>query len=327
MRCIISLSLFLACSLACCRPTSAQDPKPAATSTSCDSPQQRQLSLNVTDKEGKFISVLRPDDLTLSVAKNPTEILKLETKLDEPLSVVILIDTSMSQSQTLPQTKLAARRFLEWVLKTKKDHAALVSFAGQATVEAGLTDDSEVLFNALRRVTIEQAPEYVVSGAARGGTPPIQPRRQGTTAMWDAIWASTDEILKPVSDSRRVIFLLTDGSDSSSLSSWRETILHAAVNDVAVFAMGVTEWKYLDLVAQKSLEDLTETTGGRMFTLKKIYDIPSILAKIEPEVRSRHVITYCSSQPQSPDSPFKLHLEPKTPSLRAARLLYRRYAP
>ncbi|HSS21983.1 MAG TPA: VWA domain-containing protein [Pyrinomonadaceae bacterium] len=303
-------------------------PKSENQTTICEPARQRQLSLNITDKDDKFVSSLRTEDLALTVDKNPTEILSLETKLDEPLAVVILIDTSMSQEEVFPQTKLAAQKFVEWVFKSKKDRAAVVTFAGEATVEADLTDDPNALRVAIRQIATQRAPDYVVNGTAGRGSPPIQPRRQGTTAMWDAIWASSDEILKPVTNTRRVIFLLTDGSDSSSMSRWRETILHTALNDVAVFAIGINEWNELSLVGRKNLDDLTETTGGRKFLLKKIQDIPGIFAKIEPEIRSRYVISYCATTPPSPDDPPKVHLELKNSQLRESnpRLLYRRYA-
>jgi VWFA-related protein len=322
------LSVFIACFLIpnCLPLAFAQYANSGTTTTGCEQSRQRQFSLNLTDKDGKFVTTLRPEDLTLTIDKSPADVLRLDTKLDEPMAVVILIDTSMSQEGSLRETKLAAQKFVEWVLRSKKDRAAVVSFAGQPTVEADLTNDSAALLAAISSVRLERAPDYVVNGTAGRGSPPIQPRRQGTKAMWDAIWASTDEILQPVSDARRVIFLLTDGSDSSSLSRWRETILHTAINDVAVFAIGVTEWKYLDIVGEKNLEDLTETTGGRMFSLKKVQDLPGIFAKIEPEVRSRHVIGYCQSASPG-DAPLKIHVELKNTQLRESnpRLLYRRY--
>lgn len=308
-------------------PAAAQDSKTVGGYAHCDSSQRRQLSLNITDKDGKFVTTLRPEDLTLTFDKSAADVLQVDIKHDEPMAVVILIDTSMSQEGTLLETKLAAQKFVEWVLRSKKDRAAIVSFAGQPTVEADLTNDSAALLAAISGVRLERAPDYVVNGTAGRGSPPIQPRRQGTTAMWDAIWASTDEILLPVADARRVIFLLTDGSDSSSSARWRETIMHTAVNDVAVFAIGVTEWEYLDIVGKKNLEDLTETTGGRRFSLKKVQDLPGIFAKLEPEIRSRYVISYCSSAPATGD-PLKIQVELKNAEFREShpRLLYRRYA-
>jgi Ca-activated chloride channel family protein len=324
------LLFFLVCLLAASYllPTSAQAPEATANPLACESSNQRQISLNVTDKEGAFIDALRPEDLSLTVNDTPAEILNLDKKLDQSLAVVILIDTSMSQAGTLDETKLAASKFVEWVLHSKKDRAAVVSFSGEAVVEADLTNDSPVLLAAIKRVKLDRPPDYQLGGVTTGRTPPMRPRRQGTTAMWDAVWASTDEILQPVTDSRRVILLLTEGADSSSSSRWRETIKHAAVSDVAVFSIGVSGQTYFDIVGERNLEDLSEATGGRPFFPKKVQDLPGIFVKIEQGLRSSYLISYCAAKPGSPDTPLKIHIEAKTPQLREThpRLLYRRYS-
>lgn len=328
MRRTLLLTISLAClSVSGLLHASTQDPKVIGADPGCEPARQRQVALNVTDKEGAFIRTLRPEDLILTVDKTPAEILKLETRLDQPLAVVILIDTSMSQEGTLDETRLAAQKFVEWVLKSKKDRAAVVSFSGEAIVEADLTNDSGALLAAISRVKLDRPPDYVLGGATSGRTPPMQPRRQGTTAMWDAVWASTDEILQPINDARRVILLLTEGADSSSSSRWQETIQHAAVNDVAVFSIGISDRRFFDIVGERNLEDLSEATGGRVFFLKKVQDLPGIFLKIEQEARSTYVVSYCAVQAPA-DTQVKIHIEPRSPQLREAhaRLLYRRYA-
>jgi VWFA-related protein len=242
-------------------------PLPAVAQVSnCDPARQRQLFLNINDKDGVFISSAKAEDLQLTIDKQPARVLKLEPKTDQPLSVVMLLDTSMSQSGSFLETKVTAQKFIQAILRSKLDRAAVVSFAGEPTLEADLTNDTSVLLKAVGSLAIEHAPAYVVDGTAGRGSPPIQRRRQGTTAMWDAIWAATDDILQYVDNSRRVILLLSDGSDSSSSSRWRETIEHVALNDVEVFAIGFSDLKYFDIVAQKNLEDLTETNGrSRIF--------------------------------------------------------------
>jgi VWFA-related protein len=307
---------------------SAQNPQVGVAHSGCEPAKLRQFSLSALDKESTFISTLRPEDLTLTIDDVPSEVLSLDKKLDQSLAVVILIDTSMSQEGTLDETKLAASKFVEWVLHSKKDRAAVVSFSGDGVVEADLTNDSSVLLAAIKRVKLDRPPDYMLGGGTAGRTPPIRPQRQGTTAMWDAVWASTDEILQPVTDSRRVILLLTEGADSSSSSRWRETIKHAAVSDVAVFSIGVSGQTYFDIVGKRNLEDLSEATGGRPFFPKKVQDLPGIFVKIEQGLSSNYLVGYCSTNPSTTDNPLKLHVEVKNPQLREShpRLLYRRYS-
>ncbi|HEV2884018.1 MAG TPA: VWA domain-containing protein [Pyrinomonadaceae bacterium] len=293
-------------------------------SPACEAGRQRQIALNVQDKEGKFVSTLTSADLTLTVDNSPAEILNFEMKQDQPLSVVLLVDTSVSQDGALGHTILGAQKFIEWHLKSKKDQAALVTFSGDAVVEQELTDDWPRLRGALTKINIDRPPDYLMGGVGR--TPPIHPRKQGLTFMWNAVWASTDGILKSVNNSRRVMIVFSDGEDSSSVEKMRDTIQFAAVNDVAVFGIGITTRKYY-LFGRTNLTDLSEHTGGRAFFLKKVQDLPGFFSKIDQSARSHYFLTYCAAAKASSDAPSKVKIEIQNRELRQSdlRLLYPRY--
>lgn len=321
LRTLFAVASVLLLALAT-EPSSADTRVPA-----CDQSKIRKFALSVNNKDGLFLETLSPADLLITENKVAVEILGLESRTNQPVSAVILIDTSVSQEQTLVQSMLAANKFVEWILRNKKDRAALVSFSGDAVVEVDLTDDRTRLLGGISRLSIDRPPDYLPGGVVIGRTPPIRPRRQGTTAMWDAVWASTDGILKTVRDSRRVTVLFTDGEDSSSTLRIKETIQFAAGNEVTVFAIGMNDKAYY-LFGRGNLEALSEDTGGRSFFPKKVQNIPEILQKTELQVRSHYVISYCSAGgPPSADSASKIHVDLKNPQLRQSnlRLSYRRY--
>lgn len=295
-----------------------------AAPTSCEPSRIRIVSLSVQDKQGLFIDSMSASDLSLTENKVPVEIVKLEPKTNQPVSAVILIDASMSQENTLVQSMLAGQKFVEWILKSKRDRAAVVSFSGDAVVEADLTDNRTKLLGAISKIDLDRPPDYALGGITQGKTPPIRPRKQGLTFMWDALWASTDGILKSVSDTRRLIILFTDGEDSTSLEKMRETIRFVAGNDVTVFAVYFSDNRYY-LFGRSNLEELTENTGGRAFFPKKEKDLAEILLKTEIHARSYYAVTYCAA-PSTTGEPAKLHLEITNPALRRSdvRLSYRR---
>lgn len=66
-------------------------------------------------------------------------------QVDLPLSLAILIDTSMSQELTLPEEKLAAISFLETVVRPSKDEVAVITFTGESTLEQGMTNNLQRL--------------------------------------------------------------------------------------------------------------------------------------------------------------------------------------
>jgi len=291
----------------------------------CEPSSQRKISLSVVNKEGQSVYNLHPEDLTISENKASLEILKLELRTNEPLSVAILIDTSASQERVLAGTKLAAQKFVESILRSNKDRASLVSFTGQVTVEQELTNDLTRLRAAIDRIKFVPPPGYVRGGVVVGSTPPS--RRQillGATAIWDAIWATVERI-KPGADSRRVIVLITDGEDTVSEMKLRDAIKQAATNDVAIFSLGIADSNYG--LNRDSLKRLSEETGGRAFFPKKVADLEAIFFETAQALQSQYVLSYCSAHQKTAAKPLKIEIEVKNPQLRGSnlQLLYSHY--
>ena len=215
---------------------------------------------------------------------------------------------------------------MEWVLRTKKDRAAVVSFSGEATVEEELTNEPSKLQAAIARIESVRPPDYVLGGVGAGRSPPIRPQRQGSSAIWNAVWSSTDGILKPVTGARRIVILLTDGVDNSSTIRLREAVEYAALHDVAVFSISTLDKGYT-IYGRDEITELSEDTGGRPFVMKKVQDIPEILQRTEREVRSHYVLSYCAPGGKSAGAVPRLRIDLKNSQLRQAklRLSYRRY--
>jgi VWFA-related protein len=293
---------------------------------SCEVSRQRTIFLNLQDKDAQFINGLQAIDLKITEDGALRDIVRLETVTNVPLSAVILIDNSATQYFTFSQAKLGAQKFIEWNLKNKDDRAALVSFSLDATVEEDLTSDWAKLLSSISKLKLDPSQGYPPGPVVVGRTPPIRPTRQGTTAISDAVWASTDGILKSVSNARRVILLLTDGQDWASITRLSEAIAYAGSNDVAVFAIDVKVFDYT-ISGRSALTELAEDTGGRSFGLRKVQNLPEVLQKIDRQVRSHYVLTYCTTDNATRKQPAKLEIEIKNSQLRDSvkRIAYPRY--
>ena len=88
------------------------------------------IFFTAADKNRRFISDLKPEDIRVLEDGQPQEIFTFQQNIDLPLSLAILIDTSASEERTLPDEKEAARAFLESVLRPNRDEAAVLSFTG-----------------------------------------------------------------------------------------------------------------------------------------------------------------------------------------------------
>jgi len=309
-------------------PGTANDPGLIA-NANCEPANQRNITVRVEHKAGAPVDNLHAADLSLLEDKTSREILKLENRTNESVAVAVLIDTSASQELSLPQTKLAAQDFVELALHTNNDRAALISFAGEATAEETLTNNLADLHSAISRVRFVPPAGYAGGGIVVSRTPPRSNSQQmlaSSTAIWDAVWTATDELLKGASGSRRAVVLFTDGEDTSSKKKLSEAIEHASRNDVAVFAIGVGN-KEFGGPNHDVLGKLTEETGGRAFFPKKAPEQSEMLRQIDQELRSDYLLTYCASSADVQKKPFKLKIQFTNPQVREAdRLFYKRYA-
>src|SRR6201988_4691152 len=178
------------------------------------------IFFTAADKNKRFISDLKAEDIRVLEDGQQQEIFTFQTNIDLPLSLAILIDTSASEERTLPDEKAAARAFLENVLRGNRDEAAIVSFTGETTLEQGFTGSLERLRRAIDRVEFVPPSGYIGGGVVVNGTPPISGTNQslaGSTAIWDAVWATSEELIGASAEhTRRAIILLTDGDDTSS---------------------------------------------------------------------------------------------------------------
>lgn len=304
----------------------ASTPAIQSSPQSCEVSRQRTILLNLQDKDAQFINGLQVNDLAITEDKVPLNIVRLEPVTNVPLSAVVLVDNSRTQYFTFSQAKLAAQKFVEWNLKNKGDRAALVSFAVDATLEEDLTSDWTKLQRSISQLKLARQ-AYPPGPVVVGRTPPIRPTRKGATAISDAVWASTDGVLKSATNSRRMIVVLTDGEDWTSITRLSEAIAYAGSNDVAVFAIDM-KLEGHTILGRTALTELAEDTGGRSYGLRKIQDLPEVLQKLDRQVRSHYTLTYCTPDPTARKLPAKIEIEIKNSQLRnaAKRLAYPRLA-
>src|SRR5437763_3644155 len=246
------------------------------------------------DRNKRFITTLKQEDIHVLEDGTPQPIFTFQHETDRPLSLAILIDTSISQERTLPDEKNAAREFVDSVIRPSKDEVAVVSFTGESTLEQGMTGSLQRIRHAIDRVEFVPPSGYV-GGGVLVGTPPISGTNQqvaGSTAIWDAIMATSDEIFQETSDkTRRAVILITDGEDTSSHWKPNDAIDAALKADAIIFSIGIGD-SYLYGVDQGALKKISERTGGRAFFPKNEEDLHVAFAQIQEELRSQYVVAY-----------------------------------
>jgi len=285
------------------------------------------IFFTAADSNKRFISNLKKEDIRVLEDGQPQEIFTFQGNIDLPLSIAILIDTSRSEERTLPDEKAAARSFVEAVMRPDKDEAAVVSFTGDVTLEQGFTGNLDRLRRAIDRVEFVPPSGYVgggvVVGDGRGGTPPISDTNQimaGATAIWDAVWASSNDLLSvSAENTRRTIILLTDGEDTISQVKIHEAIERAQKADALIYAIGIGD-SYQGGVDAGSLRKITEQTGGRAYFPRSESELRSAFAQIQRDLREQYLVAYSPSNKARDGSYRRIQIDLVEPELRTQKI-------
>jgi VWFA-related protein len=284
------------------------------------------LPFTVTDKQRRFVTTLRAEDLRVLEDGVPQTLFTFQQETDRPLAIAFLIDISVSQEVTLPDEKAAARQFIENVVKSSRDQVAIVPFTGSAFLEQNLTRDVLTVFRVLQSVEIA-APAYLGSGRPLSGIPtgprlPAVPP-EGSTAIWDAVALTSGNVLTKTRDQRRrAIVLLSDGIDTTSRLSLKEAANRALAAETVVYTIGIGNSK-LEGVYRDPLRDIAERTGGRAFFPDKKHDLNAAFAEIERELRTQYLIAYSSTNKKRDGAYRKITVEITNPELRKKNLQLR----
>ena len=276
------------------------------------------IFLTAADKQKRFISTLKKEDIRVLEDGQVQDVFTFQQNLDLPLSIAILIDTSASEERTLPEEKAAAQTFLEAVLRPGRDEAAVVSFTGEVTLEQGFTGSVDRVRRAIQRVEFVPPSGYIGGGVVVG-TPPISDRNQslvGSTAIWDAVWATSNELLVEASDNtRRAIILLTDGVDTISQVKLSDAVARAQKADALIYTVGIGD-SYGFGVDEGSLRKVSEQTGGRAYFPRSERELRDAFAQIQRDLREQYLIAYSPSNKVRDGSYRRIQIELINPELR-----------
>ena len=283
------------------------------------------LPFTATDKERRFITTLKAEDLRVLEDGVPQQLFTFQRETDRPLAIAFLIDVSRSQESTLPNEKAAARSFIEKVIDSNKDQVAIIPFTGLAYLEQPMTRDMLSVYRVLQRVEVA-VPAYLGAGRPLTGIPTgpglAAPPDEGTTAIWDAVALTSMNVLANAQGlRRRAIILLTDGLDTTGRLSQKEAVNRVLAAEAVVYAIGIGSAR--DGLDRGALRDIAQRTGGRAFFPDKKFDLNAAFAEIEAELRTQYLIAYSSTNKKRDGAYRKIEIEVVNPELKREKLALR----
>jgi Ca-activated chloride channel homolog len=225
----------------------------------------------VVDKSGHLVTTLPKSAFTVFENKVKQDIRKFKSE-DVPVSLGLVIDNSGSMRNKLAKVEAAALALVK--ASNRDDEVFIVNFNDTAYLDnpAGkdFTNDIGELEQALKRID------------ARGGT-----------AMRDAIQMSIDHLKKGHRD-KKVLVVITDGNDNSSVVNMERIMKSAHQSDVLIYGVGLlTEEEHREAArARRALNDLAEATGGKTFFPKEVTEVDAIASQVAHDIRSQYTIEY-----------------------------------
>ncbi|MCX6552753.1 MAG: VWA domain-containing protein, partial [Acidobacteria bacterium] len=227
------------------------------------------LYVTVTDPFGSLVPNLTRDDFEI-LDNNIRQDLTVFENQTQPITAVVMLDTSGSMTNSLKLVKTGAEQFLVRMLP--QDRAQVGAFNDKIQFSGTFTADRDELVAALKDLDF--------------GYP---------TRLNDAIDQSLNQLL--TIEGRRVVVLLTDGEDTSSKVGQGDVLDRARADEVMIYGIGL-ESVYFDGMRQvrtnpdRVLRKLSEETGGGYYLLKETADLNATFTRIAQELHSQYVLGF-----------------------------------
>lgn len=239
------------------------------------------LTVTVTDNQNRFVPKLPREDFQV-FEDGALQDISFFSNDKQPAALSLLVDTSASMENKLGIAEEAATGFVKRL--QSDDLAQVVTFDSRVNIAQPFTADRALL-------------EHAIGGITTGGS----------TSLYNAIYVAIAELKKVRAASateirRQAIIVLSDGEDTSSVMDYDQVLDQAKRSEVIIYAIGLRSkddvpthgFNEADFV----LRTLSQETGGRVFFVNEIKQLPDIYQQIAEELATQYTIGYSSKNPK-----------------------------
>jgi Ca-activated chloride channel family protein len=229
------------------------------------------INVTVTDPYNRLVTGLDPDNFRVYEDNIEQEVVTFSSE-DVPISIGVIFDFSGSMANKIGKAREAALQFFKTA--NPQDEFFLVSFNERAELTSAFTNSIEDLQSRMMLT----APK-------------------GRTALLDAIYLGLSQ-MRGARNGKRALLILSDGGDNHS--RYNESDIKRLVKeaDTQLYAIGIFDpLGYRnrtpeELNGPSLLGEVTELTGGRVFAVENLNELPDIASKIGMELRNQYVLGY-----------------------------------
>jgi len=210
----------------------------------------------------------------------------------QPITVVVMLDTSGSMTLDIDLLKDAAERFVLRMLP--EDRAKVGSFSEKIFIGPKFTNDRDALVRSIHDLDFGNG-----------------------TYLWDALDKSMTAIASETG--RRVILLFTDGEDDrSEVMNAKQVLNRAVTEDFMIYGIGKhtrfnNGQRFVETHPDKNLPPLTSATGGGYYELQLGADLNSVFTRVADELHRQYVLGFSADNLDG--TMHKLDVRVKIPSM------------
>ena len=248
------------------------------------------FNVTVRDRSNRYLEGLEQDAFTV-FENGHTQPVRFFAHEDAPVTIGLVIDNSWTMQPNRDRVVAAATAFADtsnpqddlFALVFNEDvHAAL-------TADSPFTSDPAVLRNALQHAMTAR----------------------GKTALYDAV-ARGLEYVEQGQHERKVLVLVTDGSDNASLESFEQVLNRIHSSNVVVYAVAIVD-PADESPAWKRMRAFAADSGGELFHPNNVRQVNDVLVQIAQEIRHTYVMAYePSAAPVT--GPRKIRVQVRAPN-------------
>jgi len=228
------------------------------------------VNVTVTDPYDRLVTGLGKENFRVFEDGTQQEIVNLSSE-DVPISIGVIFDMSGSMADKLEKARQAAVQFLKTA--NPRDEFFLVSFNDRAQLTSDFTSSVEELQNRM-----------------------LYTAAKGQTALLDGIYLGLSQ-MRSARNGKRALLIISDGGDNHSRYNESDIRKFLKEADCQLYAIGVFDSNDLQRTIEEGygptlLSELAEISGGRVFPVSTLNDLPDIATKIGEELRNQYLLAY-----------------------------------
>jgi Ca-activated chloride channel homolog len=226
------------------------------------------VNVTVTDDWNRIVTGLDKENFSI-LEGNELQQVKAFSSEDAPLSLGIIFDMSGSMSDKIEKAREAVIEFMKTA--NPQDEFFMITFSDRPELRADFTKSVED-----------------VQGKLVFTVP------KGRTALLDAIYMGLSK-MRDARNAKKALLIISDGGDNHSRYTEREIKSMVKEADVQIYSIGIFTSgasQPEEVLGPGLLTEISDVTGGRMFTLNNTNELSDVATKIGIELRNQYVLGY-----------------------------------